>query len=99
MQYNILIEDDSESMDEISILEKIIQEEGSCTWSRPSICKNCPLGKILRPDGNGYMSCIESMGIDGLSEEEADAKYKAAAINKLADLMIHSAIEEKDGSE
>jgi hypothetical protein len=39
------------------------------------------------------MSCIESLSIDGLSEEEADAKYKEAATRKLADLLMSKIIE------
>jgi hypothetical protein len=39
------------------------------------------------------MSCVEALDIDGLSEEEADARYKEAAINKLADITIDRIIE------
>jgi hypothetical protein len=39
------------------------------------------------------MSCVEALNIDGLSEEEADARYKKAALDKLADLAIEKAIE------
>jgi hypothetical protein len=84
-------------MNEITILERIIKEEGSCCWSRPSICRECPLGKLTRYDSGGYMSCVEALNIDGLSEEEADIIYKDAAINKLADLTIHRIIEGEDG--
>ena len=40
------------------------------------------------------MSCVEALHIDGLSEEEADARYKEAAINKLAEITLQKAIEE-----
>lgn len=81
-------------MDGITILERIIQEEGSCTWAKPSICVRCPLGKLARDKDGGFMSCVEALHIDGLSEEEADARYKNAAQEKLADLTIENIIEE-----
>jgi hypothetical protein len=84
-----------DSMDSVSILEKIIQEEGSCTWSKPSICAKCPLGRSTRDKNGEYMSCVESLSIDGLKEEEADARYKKAAQEKLADLVIDEIIRSK----
>jgi hypothetical protein len=39
------------------------------------------------------MSCVEAFDIEELSEEEADARYKEAAINKLADMAIDHIIE------
>jgi hypothetical protein len=38
------------------------------------------------------MSCVEALNIDGLSEKEADARYKEAAANKLADIAIEHII-------
>jgi hypothetical protein len=84
-------------MDGKTILEKIIKEEGNCCWSRPLICRVCPLSKLTRYDNGTYMSCVEALNIDGLSEEEADAIYKKAALNKLADIAIHEIIEGEDG--
>lgn len=81
-------------MKEIEILERIIQEDGSCTWSKPSICALCPLGKLDRYESGRYISCVEALKIDGLSEEEADAIYKKAAEQKLAELVIKNNIEE-----
>lgn len=80
-------------MDASAILERIIQEEGSCCWASPNICQSCPLGRLARNDVGGYMSCVEALGIDGISEEEADARYKAAALDKLADKSISDLIE------
>jgi len=82
-------------MDGMSILEKIIQEEGSCTWARPSVCARCPLGKLARDEKGGFMSCVESLHIDGLSEEEADARYKKAAQEKLTNLTIDQILGEE----
>lgn len=87
-----------DSMDGKIILEKIIAEEGNCCWAKPAICAKCPLGKLNRYDNGGYMSCVEALNIDGLSEEEADAKYKEAAINKLVDITLDDIIRDKDGS-
>ena len=75
-------------MDGTKILEKIIQEEGSCTWATTSICAKCPLGRLARDVSGGFMSCVEALAIDGLSEADADARYKKAAEEKLADLEL-----------
>lgn len=82
-------------MDGTTILERIIQEEGSCTWAKPSICAKCPLGKLARDKDGGYMSCVEALHIDGLPEDQADARYLKAAQEKLADLAIDRLIEEE----
>ena len=80
-------------MDSKEILERIIEEEGSCCWARPTICAKCPLSRLVRYSDGGFMSCVEALNIDGLSEEEADLKYKEAAISKLADISIENMIE------
>jgi hypothetical protein len=81
-------------MNGIQILERIITEEGNCCWAKPSICRDCPLGRLERYDNGGYMSCVEALNIDGLSEIEADARYKAAALDKLTDLNIEKTLGE-----
>jgi hypothetical protein len=48
---------------------------------------------LIRSDNGGFISCVEALNIDGLSEEEADAKYKEAAIRKLADITLDQIIE------
>jgi hypothetical protein len=80
-------------MDGINILERIVAEEGNCCWAKPNVCRSCPLGRLIRSDNGGYMSCVEALSIDGLSEEEADARYKEAALSKLADLSIDRMID------
>lgn len=79
-------------MNGIAILERIINEDGSCTWARSAVCKQCPLGRLVKADGSRFVSCVEALNIDGLSEAEADARYKEAAINKLAELVLDDAI-------
>ena len=80
-------------MDYIKILERIVAEEGSCCWATPSICRSCPLGSLIRSDNGEFMSCIEALNVDGLSEEDADKRYKDAANRKLADMVIDRVIE------
>jgi hypothetical protein len=87
--------DDSESMDKINILERIIAEEGSCNWASSSICANCPLSRLVQYESGRLASCVEALKVDGLSEEEADAKYKLAATEKLAELIMDRIIEEE----
>jgi len=80
-------------MDGVKILERIIVEDGNCCWATSVICKSCPLGRLIRSDNGGFMSCVEALSIDGLSEEEADLKYKEAATRKLADMVLDQIIE------
>ena len=80
-------------MDGMKILERIVAEEGSCCWATPSICKDCPLGSLVRSDSGEFMSCVEALNIDGLSEEEADIRYKEAATRKFADMVLDRVIE------
>jgi hypothetical protein len=75
------------------ILERIVAEEGNCCWATPTVCHHCPLGRLIRSDNGKYMSCVEALAIDGLSEEEADAVYKKAALDKLADVLFDNIIE------
>lgn len=82
-------------MDQVTILERIIQEEGSCTWANPRVCATCPLSRLARDKNGGFMSCVEALHIDGLSETEADARYSKAAQEKLADLTIDRLIREE----
>jgi hypothetical protein len=79
-------------MDGIAILERIVTEEGSCTWASSIVCKKCPLGRLVKADGSRHVSCVEAINIEGLSEEEADARYKETATNKLAELVLDDAI-------
>ena len=80
-------------MDGTKILERIVAEEGNCCWATPAICMDCPLGRLVRSDNGGYMSCVEALNIDGLSEQDADARYKEAAVSKLADIVLEQIIE------
>jgi len=75
-------------MDGKSILKKIIEEEGSCCWSKPSICALCPIGKLKKNKNGSDMNCVDAIAVDGLTEEAADAKYKEAAIRLLLDETI-----------
>lgn len=74
--------------DKSSILKKIIEEEGNCCWSKPSICAACPMSKLRqKPDGS-WMSCVEAVGVQDLTEEQADAKYLEIATRLLVDEAI-----------
>lgn len=75
-------------MDSKQILEKIIQEEGNCCWSNKNICKKCPLSKLKKKLDGTYYSCIEATGIENLTEEVADSKYKEIAERLLLDQTI-----------
>ena len=79
---------------DITILERIIAEDGSCTWSDPQTCNMCPFSKLTRSDDGSPMSCVEAFGIEHLSEEQADARYKEAALQKLAEIALEKGITE-----
>ena len=86
-------------MDGMAILNRIIQEEGNCCWSKPSICALCPLGKLKRKPNGSWLSCIEAIGVENLTEEQADTKYKEIATRLLLDEVIDDILGAKDGSE
>lgn len=81
------------------ILEKIIQNEGSCTlWANSTVCENCPLSKLRKkPDGT-YLSCVEALNVQNLTEEQADAVYKEVASRLLLDETIDEILGGSDGS-
>mgnify|MGYP003334321598 CR=1 FL=1 len=85
-------------MNKEDILKKIIQEKGNCCWSKPSICKECPLSRLKQKEDGNWMSCVEAVGIEDLSEEEADAKYLEIATRLLIDKEIDTIIGEDSGA-
>lgn len=57
------------------------------------------MGKLKKkPDGT-WLSCIEAIGIENLTEEQADAKYKEVASRLLLDEAIDDILGVKDSSE
>jgi hypothetical protein len=85
-------------LDGKEILKKIIEEEGSCCWSKPSICAKCPLSKLKKKANGDWMSCIEAINIEHLTEEAADARYKEVAGRILLDEAIDEILGSSDGS-
>lgn len=82
-----------------NILKKIIEENGSCTlWAGPAICQQCPLSKLKQKEDGHYLSCVEALGINDMTEEEADAKYKDVATRLLLDEAIEEILKESDVS-
>lgn len=83
-------------MKETDILKRIIQEDGSCTWSKPSICKDCPMSKWKQKANGDYYTCIEALGTQEMTEEDADARYKEVAERLLLDETLDSILGEDD---
>lgn len=84
----------------MGILEKIIENDGSCTkWANEHVCAKCPLSKLKQKPNGTYYSCIEALGVQELSEEEADAKYKEVASRILLDEAIDDLLGDVSGSE
>jgi hypothetical protein len=83
-----------------NILSKIVESEGSCTsWASKSICALCPLSKFKRKSDGTPLSCIEALGAQNMTEEDADARYKEVAARILLDETIHEILGESDVSE
>ncbi len=83
----------------MGILNKIIESEGSCTqWATSAICKQCPLSKLRKKADGTYLSCVEALGVEDMTEEQADAKYKEVASRILLDETIDEILGEPDGS-
>lgn len=83
----------------IEILEKIISANGSCDDRTPSDCFLCPIGIAGKKAGTYPLGCVEYLGVESLSESEANAKYMEAAARSLADLKMDEILEEDDGAE
>lgn len=82
-------------MDNTDILNKIVESDGSCTsWAKPSICSKCPLSKLKKKSNGSYLSCIEALGVQELTEVEADAKYKEVATRILIDKEVDDLLKE-----
>lgn len=83
----------------MGILNKIIAEDGSCTqWASPTICKQCPLSQLRKKEDGTFLSCVEALGIEDMTEEQADARYKEVAERLLLDEAIDEILGEPDGS-
>lgn len=80
-------------MEPVDILKKIIKTNGSCDFAKPSICVKCPLAQLRTTERGMFMGCIEAIGVVGLSNQEADAKYLAAAQKKLLDIEMDLMLE------
>lgn len=81
------------------ILNKIVESDGSCTqWANKSMCTLCPLSKLKKKDDGTYLSCVEALGVDGMSEEQADARYKEVASRMLLDETLDQILGELDGT-
>lgn len=86
-------------MGNMDILNKIVENDGSCTqWASPSVCKQCPLSKLRQKEDGTYLSCVEALGIENMTEEEADARYKEVASRIILDEAVDAILGESDGS-
>lgn len=87
-------------MDSRAILERIVEENGSCIWAakfHPSnvnyICERCPMSKLKKHSDGRYLSCYEALGCDDIPLNEHDEKYKGVAERMLSDLSIEDMLE------
>lgn len=85
-------------MDNKRILQKIIQEQGNCSWVEhyPDhyVCENCPLAKLATSRGQ-YLSCYEMIvNKIGLTQKAQDILYKKAAEEALFNITLDEIIQE-----
>lgn len=80
-------------MTPVDVLKLIILNDGSCSAPHKTNCKICPLSKLKRRADGSYMNCIEAIGVDGLSEPEADKKYLEKAKSTLLDIEMDNLLE------
>ena len=86
-------------MDDTEIIKKIVAEDGHCgSWAKPSVCKACPLSKLVTRSDGTYLNCVEAVGAANMTEEEADARYKQVAEQILLERTIEDFIRDDDGS-
>lgn len=82
----------------MGILNKIIESQGSCTqWASKSVCEKCPLSKLKKKEDGTYLSCVEALGVQEMTEEQADARYKEVASRILLDEALDKILGEIDG--
>ncbi len=86
-------------MTDNEIISRIIEEDGNCCWANPSICKLCPLSKLKKKLDGSYMSCVEALGVQELTEEEADKRYLEVAARMLLSEAIDDLLKGTDGIE
>ena len=74
------------------ILEKIVAEEGSCSWvgkNGATICAICPMSKLKKRADGSFFSCFEALeAANDVDEQEQNQRYKEAAKRLLLDLNI-----------
>lgn len=74
--------------EQIEILTKIIEHEGSCDWSSIQTCMACPMSKLKKKPNGTWYSCMEALDISGLTSEEANLRYMSAAKKILLDYLV-----------
>ena len=90
------------SLSKKEILKKIIEEEGSCEWiyeeyKGQDVCRNCPFNTLKKKDKYNFFCCYEAVnGTARPTEEEADERYKATAIQLLVDMVVNEEILDQD---
>ena len=84
-------------MDGHNILKKIIEENGHCgAWVTTAVCAACPMSRLVMRNKSSYLSCIEALGANEMSEEDADQKYKEVASRLLLEEAIDDLLRGND---
>ena len=85
------------------ILDKIIENNGSCSWVDISskTCENCPIGKLLIDENGNQMSCLEAVLTDEntrfVTPEKQNQIFKNKAMDTLATIMIEESLGDISG--
>lgn len=86
----------------MDILNKIIEENGSCSWVEETgldICSRCPIASMRKREDGAFMSCLEATGVLGTElnyyHHEVDERYKKVAEQLLLDESIEELLKEE----
>lgn len=78
------------------ILEKIILEEGDCSWinhvtkNNSTVCEKCPFSKLKKRSNGEYLCCLDALGITVKehNSKKTNLKYKKIAEQMLFQMLI-----------
>jgi len=82
------------NMDKKMILNKIIEQKGSCIGLNTH-CHICPFNRAAKRKDGSYESCVEFLNASSASSHKQDEIYLKAATAKLLEIEIHEMLSDK----
>ena len=94
-------------MEERKILERIIDEQGSCDWAlkfnsadKHYICSRCPMSRLAKNKDGEYLSCFEALGCQDApphieyTDLYVNERYIKKAKELLSDILMEDIIKD-----